>query len=205
MKSFPTSEQEARGNVRKSCCLLVRRCAKFDPAPSQDLPTWPIDMLEPVLPTCISRDTAVHDPKLYNLSLSTFSSTPERLARLQKTKDEILISPFKNTRPKKERTLPVDNTDGTEMATSDTPYTSENPNEVTVSEEKFPFTKGSLVKDIVPHEVKIQKEQGGSSKIGTSPEEWSGLRKNMLGAQDKRSIARHLRRKAKQGAFGNNV
>lgn len=74
-------------------------------------------------------------------------------------------SPFKNTLTKKEQTLPVDNPDGTEMATSDKPYTSENNNEVMVSEEKAKFSKDSLVEDIVPRGVKTENGQGGLSKI----------------------------------------
>jgi hypothetical protein len=75
---------------------------------------------------------------MYNPSVSTSTSTPERLAGLhvaKKAKDKILDSLFKNTVAKKEQTLKVDNADETEMVTSDKSYTSENTKEVMVSEE----------------------------------------------------------------------
>ena len=59
-----------------------------------------------------------------------------------------------------------------------------------VSEEKVQFFKDSLVEDTFPRRIKTQNGQGGLSKIGMSEEEWSALKKRMLGAQDKCSTAR---------------
>jgi hypothetical protein len=85
---------------------------------------------------------------------------------------------------KEKQTWKADNADGTEMATSDKPKGSHG-----VGGESFVFQG-------VASTGHTQHEQRELSKIGRSREEWLALRKNMLGAQVKRSSARHLRSKA---------